>query len=114
MNKDIVKAREVLHNVSGHDYDSCGNYPLERREAEKIINILNKFISKNIDPRWIPCSDHLPDGYCLFCDTDGDIYYGHIYDNKWWAEGQNDKIKNVVAWMPLPEPFKSHESGVEE
>ena len=283
MNENIVKAREVLHNIGGHDYDSCGNYPLERREAEKIINILNAFISKNgewlftktnfdkhgctaecsvchkkwktydkirfekeheycpkcgaimkldlkkianvdlnmwesekaiqiptselrkmemgelsdgyhtfnqlyhqravlfacivnqnknkawksfkhadgkycfdsdrewfivgvdtpqgsytyhyskeywdmfdcqelecgkewdghteedvtrllslpQEPRWIPCSDHLPEGHCLFCDIDSDIYYGHIYDNKWWAEGQNDKIKNVVAWMPL-------------
>jgi len=208
MDPTVLNAREVLHNISGHDYDSCGNYPLERREAEKIINILNKFISKNgekvdtgelsdgyhtfnqlyhqravlfacivnqnknkawksfkhsdgkycfdsdgewfivgVDTpqgsytyhyskeywdmfdcqelecgkewdghteedvtrllslqqelRWIPISERLPEEHCLFYDIDGDIYYGHIYDNKWWAEGQNDKIKNVVAWMPL-------------
>ena len=63
MNEDVVKAREVLHNIGGHDYDSCGNYPLERREAEKIINILNAFISKNGEKVDV---GELSDGYHTF------------------------------------------------
>ena len=56
--------------------------------------------------RWVPVSERLPEEYCLFCDIDGDVYYGHIYCNKWWAEGQDDRIKNVVAWMPLPPSYQ--------
>jgi hypothetical protein len=68
----------------------------------------HKFVLDLLDQtEWIPVSERLPEGYCLFCDIDGDVYYGHIYDKKWWAEGQNDRIKNVTAWMPLPEPYKS-------
>jgi hypothetical protein len=70
------------------------------------INALPSVIPKT---EWIPVSERLPEGYCLFCDIDGDVYYGHIYDKKWWAEGQNDRIKNVTAWMPLPEPYKESE-----
>lgn len=61
---------------------------------------------------WIPVSKRLPEEYCLFCDIDGDVFYGHIYDGRWWAEGQDDRIKNVIAWMPLPEPYKA-EGGKE-
>ena len=56
MDPTVLNAREVLHNISGHDYDSCGNYPLERREAEKVINILNAFSSPG----------ELSDGYHTF------------------------------------------------
>lgn len=58
---------------------------------------------------WIPVSDRLPQNYilCLFCDIDGDIYYGHhTSENRWYAEYLDDKIKNVIAWQPLPEPYK--------
>lgn len=51
----------------------------------------------------------------LICDIDGDIYLTHrvnidstkfAFFNEW-----GDKIKNVVAWMPLPEPYTG---GMEE
>lgn len=60
-------------------------------------------------PMWIPCSEKLPSDYVLFCDLDGDVYYGHRMDNKWWAEGCDDRIKNVIAWMPRPESYKDGE-----
>lgn len=59
--------------------------------------------------QWIPCSERLPRTYCLFCDIDGDVFYGHRYDGKWWADGQDYRIKNVIAWMPLPQPWKESE-----
>lgn len=79
----------------------------------KAIEILDELPSVQPTQKWISVSEGLPKGYCLFCDIDGDVYYGHIYDNKWWADGQDDRIKNVIAWMPLPEPYKA-ESGDEE
>ena len=62
-------------------------------------------------PHWIQCSERFPSDYVLFCDLDGDVYYGHRMDNKWWAEGCDDRIKNVIAWMPLPEPYKYDEQN---
>ena len=49
----------------------------------------------------------------LICDIDGDIYLTHrvnidstkfAFFNEW-----GDKIKNVVAWMPLPAPYQVEE-----
>lgn len=60
--------------------------------------------------QWIPCSERLPeDGVeILVCDIDGDIDLAHLC--KWqgnrFFDSWGDKIKNVKAWMPLPDPYK--------
>ena len=76
-----------------------------------ILDKISELPSVTPKSEWIPVSERLPEEYCLFCDIDGDVYYGHIYDKKWWAEGQNDRIKNVTAWMPLPQPYKAESEG---
>ena len=68
-----------------------------------------------IEPqKWIPCSEELPKNgiSVLFCDDEGDIYNGYclVRDGgryHMWMECHNaDRIKNVVAWMYWPEPWK--------
>lgn len=58
------------------------------------------------ETHWIPCSEELPavGMGIIFCDVDGDIFVGHRACEHWWSV--DDKVKNVVAWMPLPEPYK--------
>ena len=130
MGPTVLNAREVLHNISGHDYDSCGNYPLERREAEKVINILKVFISvmtkagemeisseqepcNDVTPtqRWIPVSERMPNfNDIVLASADSDynelrviitVYGGEEF----WFNG---KIK---AWRPLPEPYRAESEG---
>ena len=57
--------------------------------------------------RWIPVTERLPERNALFCDRYGDIYRGHYNkgDRTFFEDGFMDKVKNVVAWMPLPEPY---------
>ena len=61
---------------------------------------------------WIPTSEKLPkDGQSvLFCDIDGDIMIGyHIKgrpNTNFSQEGTIEDVKNIEAWMPLPEPYK--------
>lgn len=49
----------------------------------------------------------------LICDIDGDIYLTHrvnIDSTKFaFFNEYGDKIKNVVAWMPLPAPYQVEE-----
>lgn len=63
-----------------------------------------------LDRSWIPCSlDIKPKKYVnvLFCDIDGDIYKGYLTDkDRWYDYSCDDPIKNVIAWMFLPEPYK--------
>lgn len=55
---------------------------------------------------WIPCSEQLPEvgREILFCDDFGDSFVGHRATEHWWSV--DDTVKSVVAWMPLPEPYK--------
>ena len=83
--------------------------------AEEIIP------SAQPEPQWIPCNWHkdtenLPDECksVLICIKDKigtyvDVSYRTDY-NRWERYGRNI---NVVAWMPLPEPWRGeeHERG---
>ena len=52
-------------------------------------------------PKWIPCSEKLPedDGYYLVSLGGGDIEV-EWYDKTGWG------YFDVIAWMPLPDPWK--------
>jgi hypothetical protein len=72
------------------------------------------------EPHWIPCSEKpiasgmyivtLKDEKGLFTDTAewnptfGGRWQSVFYDD--YAIGEYRDISNVVAWMPLPEPYK--------
>lgn len=74
---------------------------------QKSFNIYCKVHGKNINTGfgfWIPCSDRLPNknSNVIACFDDGFIT-GVEYTNDWelWADSGE-----VIAWMPLPEPYK--------
>lgn len=60
-------------------------------------------------PHWIPVTERPPEvgADILFCDIDGDVYAGHrTRYGDFYPDFSGDKIKNVVAWMQKPEPYK--------
>lgn len=69
---------------------------------------------------WISVSENMPeDGQdVLLCDIDGDIMVGHHVNGKpnthFSQDGTYDYIKNVKAWMPLPDAYEPQESEVKE
>lgn len=69
--------------------------------------------------KWIPVSEGLPkDGQnVLFCDLDNDIMVGyHVKgrpDTHFSQDGTYKDMKNVRAWMSLPEPYDPQESEEE-
>ena len=68
--------------------------------------------------KWIPVSERLPENgqSVLFCDIDNDIMIGyHVKgrpDTHFSQDGTYEDIKNVRAWMPLPEPYRAESEGV--
>ena len=61
---------------------------------------------------WIPVSERLPEWgeRVLTIDNDGDYEINHIMDDEydeWFYD------YDIIAWMPLPEPYKA-ESEVSE
>ena len=80
----------------------------KNKTFQKSFNIYCKVRGINRDTGfgfWIPCSDRLPNknSNVIACFDDGFIT-GVEYTNDWelWADSGE-----VIAWMPLPEPYKS-------
>ena len=71
------------------------------------------------EQRWIPCSERMPEKYIgewLCCTDDGQVLvlpYDTPGDGskecvfyRWDDDGYMYETYNVVAWMPLPQPYK--------
>ena len=86
---------------------------LNNCESEQEMNELFYYVlelqKQMQEPRWIPVSERLPeDGTYLICTDDG--YISTImYDRSmgWLLDA------NIIAWMPLPQPYKAESEGKE-
>lgn len=61
-------------------------------------------------PRWIPCEERLPelDEICLVTEKDGSIrhcYFDSVDPVLFATVEEGMYVRNVTAWMPLPEPY---------
>lgn len=79
----------------------------ERRDAK----------DTNVPGKWIPCSERLPKKPEIYGDSDGYIvqtrrveqpFIGY-WDGREWADEEVDVVDEVIAWMPLPEPYREVE-----
>lgn len=102
-NKEVREVLQEQIDKYGQEYD------------EKGIEALNVVIKVLEQTRWIPCSERMPDIniHVLAQFVMGgmaECYYAH----NWWHIVGGFRISGdeVIAWMPLPQPYR--ESKVEE
>ena len=69
-----------------------------------IAKELAKLPSVQPEPKWIPCSERLPEGNGQFLISTRNwiVYVAKYAFGKW----QGFFNKNCIAWMPLPEPYR--------
>ena len=104
------EAREVLQeqiDKYGQEYD------------EKGIDALNTAIKLLEQTRWVPVSERLPEDHkdVLICLSSGQICVGCYNSHRlpfsnnvigWGASyAHNWCSDEIVAWMPLPQPYKA-------
>ena len=75
--------------------------------ADEAIDKIKKLPSAQ---QWIPCSERLPEDNVDVLAQGSDYYTAILsfrYDIKMWEDGYGYNIdqENVIAWMPLPEPY---------
>ena len=104
----------------------CDGCPLNKENVKRTVDC-NTFINKNPDiavkiveqwskehpvmtneGEWIPCSERLPesDKKVLVQTKDGLMTDGRWTGDIWFTTDDYSCYK-VVAWMPLPEPYKA-------
>ena len=77
---------------------------------------------------WIPCSERMPDaeygeGDSVLCCTELGLMYILYWDGgNWcvptcephiWVNHKTGWLDKVIAWMPLPEPYKAESEDKE-
>lgn len=122
-----IRIKEVINNLKNYDFDILGNYKMDGAEAKKLIEAIEETDKKIADytytigllqdrieeieksDKWILCSERLPEFDEDVLITNGiGINIGWIdADDHKWRLNDNYIIDSVIAWQPLPEPYKA-------
>ena len=88
-------------------WDKYEPYAIIHVETEEDFNHMNELMRVGEKMQWIPCSKRLPTNYdnLLICQSDGYVNVGYYSLNE-FKDVNSYPYKDVVAWMPLPEPYK--------
>ena len=103
----LISRLEERVNVysSGYGCMSCEVRAVPISEVKKAVNQL----AEEYKGGWIPCSKELPVWHdnVLVCTERGGrtIASMRLTENDWY-DMYDTKIENVIAWMPLPEPYQ--------
>ena len=113
---DLISRQNAIRWVKT-ECNPYGKPTLDYESGVKVINHLEKMQS---EPQWIPCSERLPHGSysdlvnVSIHDDSGDTPFDYTScgwvttDGEYWIV-DNEINNHVVAWMPLPEPYKGEQ-----
>ena len=104
---DLI-SRQAVNDVL-FDYSS-----LRAVDYARIMEHIDKLPSVENKGEWIPVSERLPERCKEVIVTDvetSDTYQSRYIGNGYW-ECDNGTFKNrIIAWMPLPKPYKTESEG---
>ncbi len=65
-------------------------------------------LEKQLNNGWIPISEKLPkeNEEVLITLIHGKVTWAYLHQGEWYNMFSTYPIERVIAWMPLPEPFK--------
>lgn len=114
---DAIENTDWYHQNDNGDMVSGANPDMHQAwyKAEDIYKALESVPSAQPEPRWIPCSERLPEEgvNVLLCIKDWESQKTKIVvslrrDYNYW-DGLGRDIRGDITWMPLPEPYKADE-----
>lgn len=122
-----LELKEFMHNIKDHDYDICGQYKVDKSEADKVIKQLERldkifvnadeikpddeifkddYSDKNTQNGWIYCKDRLPNiNEWVLCHCQASIKELLRWtEDGWYKDDSQCYMESfVIAWQPLPE-----------
>lgn len=75
----------------------------------KMAERLTELEYKEAERQWIPISERLPDMHDeVLVTARGEVSIAWLYvDGKWRSNDMPQPMfKDIIAWMPLPEPYR--------
>ena len=98
--------------------EKCGDWYVEEGTEEGFIGTLGQLLSvqpetncSEIPNNWIPCSERLPQqGQEVICQCRANIIKVLKLDanGDWYQDAEHCYMGGfVIAWMPLPEPYRA-------
>lgn len=112
----LINREDLLQTlgITDMDCEKCGWYSRTARRCKRGSDFedaccaIDDAPEVKPEPKWTPCSERLPEtpSFCLVT-TDGshnDVIDIALYMSDGWH-----KASKVLAWMPLPEPYKEEE-----
>lgn len=120
-------AQEALNSAKATMIQICEELPSAQPRTKCIAEIkiskedLDELVAEKVEEikaaqteqRWIPCSERVPETEDkVLCQTvtkkgiSNFVIGYYMKESNYWACGMNS---NVIAWMPLPEPYKEEQ-----
>ena len=108
---------ELHHPLTEEEWDIIRDVDFDYTTRIHFITKHGKSVDfvKETASRWIPVSERLPEGghNIIFCDYKGNVCEGvyHAIIGQWVGFRWNSIYHHdaVMAWMPLPDPYKEEE-----
>lgn len=105
MSDDLISRQSVINLIR-----RCNSALEEPRifESHHSGNLFECYITElqpvnPQEPKWIPVSERLPERSGYYLTTNG---YHEVYSD-YWEGTRFDCTDVVIAWMPLPKPYKA-------
>lgn len=110
-NKEMINA--VLDSLT-LDYNTRRDQEQRRGQIIEDIETIKKLPSVQPEQQWTPCSEGPPkeESEVLVTTSWNDVCKAWYSNGKWRAEFINEYDDDeILAWMPLPEPWKGEKEG---
>lgn len=115
---NVVSREAVIYYIKGHIHEIITESGTDKNaHTNSILRALINGVetmpsATQKSGKWIPVSKRLPEVgiSVLVSDADSDIYFTHITRDGVFFDEWGNKIKGIVAWMPLPKPYEPQES----
>ena len=110
--------QRTLNEMVSYFNREVGEMDIDQSYKIQLLGMVHAIAYGSQKPQWIPCSERLPEitergvsDMVLLCWSDGQRTVGAYQGNRTfvgqaWPMARDCRV-TVIAWMPLPEPYKA-------